>query len=96
MGAILVYDISNAESFFNLQYWLESLRDTADEHIVVALLANKIDIMFGKPEEREVMKEHGQLFAKENHLLFLDECSALADIGIKETFSALIEAVIRV
>lgn len=59
MGAILVYDISNAESFFNLQYWLESLREAADEHIVIGLLPNKIDIMFGKPEQREVMKEQG-------------------------------------
>ena len=42
------------------------------------------------------MKEQGQLFARENHLLYIDECSALADIGIKETFQALIEGIIKV
>lgn len=63
---------------------------------MIALMPNKSDIMFKKPEDREVMKEQGQLFARENHLLFIDECSALADIGIKETFTALIEGIIRV
>lgn len=36
------------------------------------------------------------MFARENHLLFIDECSALADINIKETFEALIEAINKV
>jgi GTPase SAR1 family protein len=57
IGAVLVYDVSNEESFFNLGYWLENLRETADEHIVIALMPNKCDIMFRRPEDREVMKE---------------------------------------
>ncbi len=96
VGAILVYDITSEESFLNLPYWLENLRDSADEHLVVILMPNKSDIMFKKPEEREVMREQGQIFAKENHLLYIDECSALADIGIKDVFSSLIHAVVRV
>ena len=96
MGAILVYDITSEESFINLPYWLESLRDNADEHIVVALMPNKCDIMFKKPELREVMREQGQLFARENHLLYVDECSALSDIGIQEVFQTLISGVVRV
>ena len=80
----------------NLSYWLESLRDSADEHLVVALMPNKSDIMFKKPEQREVMREQGQIFAKENNLIYIEECSALADIGIKDVFSSLIHAVIRV
>jgi GTPase SAR1 family protein len=52
-----VYDISNEESFLNLSYWLENLREFADEHAVIALLPNKCDIMFRRPEDREVMKE---------------------------------------
>ena len=57
MGAILVYDITSEESFINLPYWLDSLRDNADEHVVIALMPNKCDIMFKKPELREVMRE---------------------------------------
>jgi GTPase SAR1 family protein len=54
-----VYDISNEDSFINLGYWLENIRENADEHVVIALLANKCDIMFRRPEDREVMKEQG-------------------------------------
>ena len=57
VGAILVYDITSETSFLNLPYWLETLRDSADEHVVVALMPNKSDIMFKKPEQREVMRE---------------------------------------
>lgn len=57
VGALLVYDITSEESFFNLSYWLENLREYADEHVVIALIPNKYDIMFRRPEEREVIKE---------------------------------------
>lgn len=57
VGAVLVYDITKEESFYNLNYWLDNLREYADPHIVIALIANKCDIMFNRPEERQVMKE---------------------------------------
>ena len=37
VGAILVYDITNNDSYFNLNFWLDSLRDHADESIVILL-----------------------------------------------------------
>ena len=36
------------------------------------------------------------MFAKENNLIYIEECSALADIGIRDVFSSLIHAVVRV
>ena len=59
-------------------------------------MANKCDIMFRQAELREVMKEQGSHFARENSLIFIDECSALADINIHESFQALTEAIYRV
>lgn len=50
VGAVLVYDITNEETFMNLGYWLENLREAADEHVVIALMPNKSDIMFRTPE----------------------------------------------
>ncbi len=82
VGAILVFDVTSEESFLNLPYWLDSLKEMGDEHIVVVLVPSKCDIMFKRPELREVMPEQGKLFAKENHIMYTDECSALADIGI--------------
>lgn len=63
-----MYDITNEDSFLNLPYWLENLKESADEHCLIALMPNKCDIMFRRPELREVMREQGVLFAKENNL----------------------------
>jgi GTPase SAR1 family protein len=57
VGALLVYDISNEESFNNLYYWLEELRKNLDPTALIALCANKVDIMFSQPEKREVLRE---------------------------------------
>lgn len=64
--------------------------------MVIILVPNKFDIMFKSPEEREVMKEQGQYFARENNLLFYDECSALADINVNETVELLVEKIYAV
>ena len=56
-------------------------------------MANKIDIMFGEPEKREVLREQAVLFSREHNLLYVDECSALAGINIDETFMLLTESI---
>lgn len=50
LGALLVYDISNEDSFNNLPYWLEELKSNLDPYALIALCANKVDIMFSTPE----------------------------------------------
>ena len=57
LGALLVYDISNEESFRNLEYWVKELKAKLDPYALIALCANKVDIMFTSPESREVLKE---------------------------------------
>ncbi len=84
-----MYDITNEESFNNLAYWLQALREHADKNIVVALVANKCDIMFTDPSRREVLKEHAVKFAHNNLLIFQEESSALADINVKEIIHLL-------
>ena len=64
VGAILVYDVSNEESFHNLEYWLKELRQKLDPYALIALCANKCDIMLTSPEKREVMNEMGKKFAR--------------------------------
>ena len=38
VGALLVFDLSDRESFDQLSYWLNCLREHADENLVVALM----------------------------------------------------------
>ena len=79
-----MYDITNKESFAHLGYWLKELRDHTDPNLVVALIGNKVDVLFADPGKREVQKEQAVLFAKQNNIIFTEESSALADVNIKE------------
>jgi small GTP-binding protein len=67
-GLILVYDVTNRQSFKNIHSWLK----TAYEHInkektSIILIGNKIDL-----ENREVNTIEGEDFAKQNNFLFME------------------------
>lgn len=47
VGAFLVYDVTNLQSFLNLREWLEKIREYSDEHVRIALVANKKDLIEG-------------------------------------------------
>ncbi|KAJ7225543.1 P-loop containing nucleoside triphosphate hydrolase protein [Mycena pura] len=61
-GALLVYDITNRESFSNLSRWLADARALASPHLVVVLVGNKSD----KDDEREVEWAEASRWAAEN------------------------------
>jgi Ras-related protein Rab-1A len=56
-GILLLYDITNRESFEQIKIWLESLDEALGDHkteqYMVFLLGNKIDLLEGR-ENREV------------------------------------------
>mmetsp|Transcript_27154 Transcript_27154/g.24030 ORF Transcript_27154/g.24030 Transcript_27154/m.24030 type:complete len:149 (+) Transcript_27154:16-462(+) len=54
VGAFLVYDVSDQDSYFNLNYWLDNLREYADEHVVIMLIPNKCDVVLKDPAQREI------------------------------------------
>lgn len=72
----MVYDVTNADSFKHCQYWVDNIRNYADENVVIALVANKCDIPTLATYKRQVTLDQGQRFAKENNLIFLGESSA--------------------
>lgn len=76
LGAVLVYDVTNAESFKNCRYWVDSIRCYADENVVIALVGNKCDLAQLAPQRRQVKFEEARKFANENNLLFIGESSA--------------------
>lgn len=45
LGAVLIYDISSGKSFKNCVYWLENIRQYADDNVVIALVGNKIILL---------------------------------------------------
>lgn len=72
--AVLVYDITDRKSFHSINKWLTDVRTLADNPVIV-LVGNKTDIN----EQRAVSFDEGQLFAKQNDMLFLETSSKSGD-----------------
>ena len=69
-GIILFYDISNRESFKDLEYWFNFIKNVISnkEPPHIFLVGNKSD----KENERMITAKKGELFAKNNGLLFFE------------------------
>ncbi|KAJ9596863.1 hypothetical protein L9F63_012119 [Diploptera punctata] len=80
-GALLVYDITNRETFNSLANWLSDARTLASPNIVILLVGNKRDL----DGEREVTFLEASRFAQENELMFL-ETSAKTGENVEESF----------
>lgn len=91
-GVILVYDVTNRESFNNLkETWLKELAVYADlDDLILMVVGNKIDL----EEDRRVSTEEGLELAKELSALFM-ESSAKTRIGIKAIFEELVRKILN-
>ena len=58
VGALLVYDITNHDSFQNVGKWLKELRDHADANAVIMLVGNKCDLHHLRTVDTEEAKEY--------------------------------------
>lgn len=88
VAAILVYDISNRESFNNVRKWICELKDNTDKNIAIILVGNKCDLI----EKREVSEIEGVSIAKELKIGFI-ETSALQLNNIDIVFETIANAV---
>jgi len=80
-GALLVYDITRRETFNHLTRWLEEARQNANQSMCIMLIGNKSDL----DHRRQVSKEEGEKFARDNGLIFL-ETSAKTAANVEEAF----------
>ena len=81
VGALLVYDITNKQSFTHCEKWLNELKENGDKDVTIILVGNKCDL----EKDRQISKEEGENFAEKNGLLFL-ETSAKEAKNIMEVF----------
>ena len=80
--AIVVYDISNRESFDNVINWIEDCKLNSPKSVFITLVGNKCDL----EEERQVSTEEGSEFATRYGLSFF-ETSAKNTVNIEEIFN---------
>ena len=79
--ALIVYDISNKDSFNNVSIWVDDCRSQSPKTITLVLVGNKCDL----EEQRQVTYEEGEEFAKENGMMFF-EVSAKTGSNIENVF----------
>ncbi|KAG9511023.1 Ras-related protein Rab-10, partial [Fragariocoptes setiger] len=89
MGIMLVYDITNAKSFDNIQKWLRNIDEHANEDVVKMIVGNKCDM----EDRRIITKEKGEAIAREHGIRFM-ETSASSNINVERAFMELAKAIL--
>jgi Ras-related protein Rab-1A len=83
-GILLLYDVTNKDSFKNLENWLIEIEKNSNQKVLKILIGNKCDLT----EDREITTEEGQTFANRNGMEFM-ETSAKMNTNVSEAFTTL-------
>ena len=82
---LVVYDITNKDSFTHTEHWVNETKDLKREDAIFVLVGNKIDL----DENRAVTKKEAEDFATEKGFLFY-EVSAKTGEQIEDLFNTRI------
>ena len=81
-GIVLLYDLSNKNTFNSLNKWLKEIRNYAPKNTVIIIVGNKVDL------ERKVSHDDAITFANNENISYL-EVSAKNGINIELIFEKL-------
>jgi len=80
--AVLVYDISNKESYEGLDVWLKDIRSRLNEEVPIFIAGNKSDL----EDERKITSDEAKEFSKTRRTKHFTECSAKTGYNIENIF----------
>ena len=89
-GCFIVYDITDKNSFDNVEKWYEEVKKIADKDILIILIGNKNDL----ENEREVTIEMGKKKAENLKCPFF-ETSALTNYQIDVAFQEITQEILN-
>lgn len=79
--AVVVFDVTNANSFLQTSKWIDDVRTERGSDVIIMLVGNKTDLA----ERRQVSTEDGEQKAKEMNVMFI-ETSAKTGYNVKNLF----------
>lgn len=83
-GIIIVFDLTNRESFKDVEIWLADIEKLNNSSVVRIMVGNKCDL----DETRQVRNEEAQRFADSMGLKYI-ETSAKSDKNVQKTLMSL-------
>jgi len=87
---MLVYDVTQARSFENINKWLRNIDDHASDDVVKMLIGNKCDM----DDKRCISKARGDALAREHAIPFL-ETSAKNNINVEKAFFEMARLILK-
>ena len=84
LGVMLVYEITDIETFKALNSWLIEIEKNANKNVVKLLVGNKIDL----EEQRKITYQQGSEFAESYGMSFI-ETSVKNNANVNEAFEKL-------
>ncbi|KAL1452793.1 hypothetical protein WDU94_006988 [Cyamophila willieti] len=84
MGILLMYDVTNMESFQHLTYWLKNIEENASPDVVKVLAGNKSDVK----NQRAVQTKDAQMVRNIKRLI-REQTRLQVNINIEEAFLTL-------
>ncbi|XP_028848642.1 ras-related protein Rab-10-like [Denticeps clupeoides] len=89
VGILLVYDITNGDSFNSISMWLRNIDQHAGNDVEWMLLGNKCDM----ESKRIIPTSQGKQVAEQHGIRFY-ETSARANINVEKAFLNLVEDIL--
>lgn len=83
-GILLVYDMTDQQTFINLNKWLEEIYKNIPNKTPIIIVANKKDLL----GQRKVSEIEGRCYAEKNNYQYI-ETSCVTLLNIKEAFKEL-------
>ncbi|XP_029463121.1 ras-related protein Rab-41 isoform X3 [Rhinatrema bivittatum] len=80
-SAIVVFDITNLNSFQQTSKWIDDVRTERGSDVIIMLVGNKTDLA----DKRQVSIEEGERKARELNVMYI-ETSAKAGYNVKQLF----------
>lgn len=88
MGILLVYDVSDENSFLNVRNWMRQIDQNAAENVNRVLIGNKCDV-----DDRKVSYEQGKALADEFGIKFY-ETSAKQNTNVDNCFLSIAKEIV--
>lgn len=83
-AAIVVFSVTDKESFVGAKTWVKELMRRGDPNVVIVLAGNKADLV----HKRDVAREEAEEYATENDLFYI-ETSARDSTNVRELFTEI-------